>query len=154
MLHPKQFRELVIRPVIDAMGMGGEAAEQLLLGTALVESDLEWLKQMGGGPALGVYQMEPATHDDIWLNWLVHSPGISIKMVPFRTGYNEAHAPDMVGNLYYATAMCRLHYYRRPEPLPAAGDLDGLAAYWKQWYNTPRGKGRPADFVKRAKLWL
>jgi hypothetical protein len=47
----------------------------------------------------------------------------------------------------YATAIARLVYRRRPEPLPEASDTPGLAAYWKAHYNTPRGKGRPETFV-------
>jgi hypothetical protein len=43
----------------------------LLLGTALTESgDMHYLHQLGNGPALGVYQMEPTTHEDIYDNYL------------------------------------------------------------------------------------
>lgn len=150
MLHPRQFRELVIRPVLDSMSMGGDAAEQLLLGTALVESNLEWLKQMGGGPALGIYQMEPATHDDIWRNYIGHNVKLRNAALQWAPEGTVDH-DDMVGNLYYATAMARLQYRRRPEPLPAAGDFLGMAAYWKQHYNTYRGKGDPAEFLARVK---
>jgi hypothetical protein len=37
--------------------------------------------------------------------------------------------------------MCRLHYRRVAEPLPAAKDTEAMAAYWKAHYNTPLGKG-------------
>ena len=40
----------------------------------------------------------------------------------------------------YATAVARLIYWRVPRPLPAASDLDGLAAYWKTHYNTAAGE--------------
>jgi len=53
---------------------------------------------------------------------------------------------QMAGNDFYACAMARVLYYRRPEPLPLPSDIDGLAAYWKQWYNTPLGKGDPVKW--------
>ena len=34
-----------------------------------------------------------------------------------------------------------LCYYRQPEALPEAGDIEGQAAFRKQHYNTPLGAG-------------
>ena len=48
----------------------------------------------------------------------------------------------------YATAVARLIYWRVPRPLPAANNLDGLAAYWKTHYNTRLGDGREPKFVQ------
>lgn len=55
---------------------------------------------------------------------------------------------QLVTNLAYAAALCRAHYFRRPEPLPAAGDVEGQAAYWKRHYNTRFGKGTPDQYVR------
>ena len=68
MLDIPQFRANIIRPVLLVIGGESRAAENLILGTALQESNLRYLRQLGDGPARGVYQMEPATHDDIWDN--------------------------------------------------------------------------------------
>ena len=65
MLDPRQFAERVIRPALVKLRLQSPAAEALLLGTAVVESGLSALVQAGGGPALGLYQIEPATHADI-----------------------------------------------------------------------------------------
>jgi hypothetical protein len=43
--------------------------------------------------------------------------------------------------------MCRLHYRRVPEPLPDAEDINGLAAYWKKYYNTKAGRGSESEFI-------
>lgn len=148
MLHIEQFRELVIRPALEAIHLYSEAAEELVLGTALQESGLRYLKQLGGGPALGLWQMEPATHDDIWANYLAYHPDLagrlkSLAVIP--------SAMTMVGNLWYAAAMCRVHYYRSPDPLPPAGALLAQAAMWKKVYNTPLGKGSAAEYVENWK---
>lgn len=157
MLNVEHFRELIIRPTLEHLDMWSPAAENLVLGTGIKESSLCYLKQLGGGPALGLYQMEPATHDDIWANYLVSKKDISSKVEDFMaevfTSLVEGDsffgwARQLPGNLYYATAMCRIHYWRRPEPLPDAEDADAMGAYWKQWYNSDQGAGVPEDFAR------
>jgi len=59
-----------IRPALNILGKGGRAAEQLVLGTAIQESLLIHRQQLGNGPALGLFQMEPATHNDCWQSYL------------------------------------------------------------------------------------
>jgi hypothetical protein len=54
-----------------------------------------------------------------------------------------------VADSVYAAAMARLRYRRAPGRLPAAGDVAGMAAYWKRHYNTPLGRGVPAEFAAR-----
>lgn len=148
MIDPRQFRELVIRPTLQTAGLWSESAEALLLGTALVESRLTYLKQLGEGPALGVYQMEPATHDDLWANYIHHRADLieamtaTVRHVPW-----PPPASEMIGNLYYATLMARIHYRRIPTSLPPADDLPALGRYWKRHYNTPLGKGTVEKFL-------
>ncbi len=148
MLDPEQFRRLVIRPVVRRLGLWSPAAERLLLGTALTESGLRHLHQVRG-PARGLYQVEPATLRDLYTNWLPRhsklSEGLRLFTVP-RCAYED----QLIWNLAYATAIARLIYYRRPEPLPRADDLPALAEYWKAHFNTAAGKGAPADFIGRA----
>jgi len=62
-----------IRPALTSLTAGGVAVEQLLLVTAIQESPVNTLihrQQLGGGPALGLFQMETATHDECWNNYL------------------------------------------------------------------------------------
>lgn len=157
MIDHRQLRRYVIRPVLETLGVYSQPAEELLVLTAAHESRLgQFLHQVGGGPAIGIFQMEPATHDDIWRNWLHHRPQLAGKVGDFCVpGFEDATAggeqqPDsgqMAGNLYYATAMCRCHYLRVPDPLPAADDVEGLADYWKTHYNTALGAGTVAQAV-------
>ena len=149
MLDPEHFRRHVIRPSLLRLGLQSPAAEALLLGTALTESGLARLVQTGGGPALGVYQIEPATHTDIWRHYLAYHPGLAARVLSLAAG-GFGHPEQLVWNLAYATAMARLVYRRRAEPMPAATDLPGLAAYWKAHFNTAAGKGTAADYIERA----
>lgn len=134
-MNPLEFYRYIIWPTLDDMKLGGDAACQLLLGTALVESNLEHLVQTGSGPARGVYQMEPATHDDIWENYLKHRPEHVMVMERYLAR-RPPNASQLVWNLGYATCMVRWHYRRVRPPLPAPGDIEAMAWYWKRWYNT------------------
>ncbi|MCG8689693.1 MAG: hypothetical protein MI806_00645 [Minwuiales bacterium] len=147
MLNIGQFRARVVRPVLETIGLHSMAAENLLLGTAAQESNFRHLVQLGGGPALGLYQMEPATHDDIWENYLAFRGERAAKVEGFLV-LDQDRTEQLVWNLAYATAMCRIHYLRVPSPLPAPDDVQGLGRYWKEFYNTSQGRGTVDEFVE------
>lgn len=147
-LNIPQLRACVIRPALLHLGLYSLAAEELLVGTAVQESRLHYLRQLNDGPAMGIFQMEPATHNDIWQNYLNYRPELAIKVAALSTEKLRRDAQDMAGNLFYACAMARVHYMRVPAPLPRADDVEGMAHYWKDHYNTHQGKGTVAEFVK------
>ena len=97
------------------------------------------------------FQMEPATHDDIWTNFIDHRP-------PLKSGMEIVFgAPDAMRleyDLHYSAMMCRIHYYRVPDPLPAWNDLGGMADYWKEHYNTHLGAGDALEFVKNYERYV
>ena len=64
------------------------------------------------------------------------------------TGIAAADAETMVYNLRYACAMARVHYKRVSEPIPTT--VEGQARYWKQWYNTPKGRGTVKHYLKEV----
>jgi hypothetical protein len=149
-MNPRQFRDYIVAPAITRIGACSRSAEQLLMGTALAESGLVHIQQTGGGPALGVFQMEPATHDDIWENFLRFKPGLLNDLKGLTMRDMDLHE-QLRGNLFYAAAMCRIHYLRVREPLPAPDDWPGFAAYWKDHYNTRAGAGTVEGFLQKAR---
>ena len=152
-IDPKHLRELVIRPACEAIGLYSLAAEELLLGTACQESKCgTFLKQLGKGPALGIFQMEPATYKDIWANFLKMDSREALAGRAIEIVGHAAHtAEHMIWNLRYAAAMARIHYYRVKDPLPKAGDIPAQAAYWKRFYNTPKGAGTVEEYLNNWK---
>jgi hypothetical protein len=148
MLDIKQFREYIIRPALFTIDAHSDAAEELVLGTALQESRLIYIKQLGDGPALGVFQMEPATHNDIWENYLAYQDALTQKVLTLAApnGGDHPSPNELIGNLWYACAMCRVHYRRVSDPLPQAGDVPGMASYWKEFYNTHLGAGTEEEY--------
>lgn len=138
------IRIYVVRPALQKIGLWSQAAENLIFGTGFVESEYKYVEQIGGGPGFGFWQMEAATHDDIWTNFLSHEPSALCFALREMSGYPRLARPlatALHGNLFYAAAMCRIHYKRVKEPLPSAGDAEAMAAYWKLHYNTPLGAG-------------
>lgn len=141
-LEPSHVLKYVIRPVLTRLekaqpGMNSVAAEKLVLGTMVYESRLVWMKQLAGGPAMGLGQMEPNTFLDLWKR-AAFKPDL---FTALRSTLVDFLAPleQMTGNLYLQVAMCRLLYWYAPGPLPL--DIKGLSEYYKKHYNTHLGAG-------------
>ena len=164
MLNPEQVTNEVIRPTLrhlaraTAQPMDTTDAAQLLLGTALAESNLQYLRQLDGGPAMGLWQMEPVTHQDIWSSFLGHRPDLAGAVRELRTREGPRGEDDptrqLIYSLPYACAMARVHYWRVPDALPPADDLEAQAAYWKQHYNTPLGAGTVEHYIHTVRRAL
>lgn len=144
MLSATDLRDCVIRPALTLIDLHSLSAEALLIGTALAESGLRALRQVDG-PALGLFQMEPATHDDIHTNYLAFRDPLRQRVLSLLAPEPDRHA-QLASNLIYASAMCRLRYRRARPPLPAPDQPAAMADYWKAHYNTPLGAGTPAHF--------
>ncbi|MGO9998994.1 MAG: hypothetical protein ACLPKW_14820 [Acetobacteraceae bacterium] len=142
MIRPAQLRDDVIRPVLaslaplqaDQMGQAQENVVELLLGTAMQESHCGDYLAQRGGPALGVWQMEPATEKDCWSNFLNSRPALSVPVARLVVQGID-RTLQLAGNLYYACAMARVRYMRSQDPLPATGDINAQAAYYLKNYN-------------------
>ena len=144
------LREIIIRPALMHIEAWSEAAEEIVLGTALTENYSNGslsLDQDGGGPALGLWQMERATMKDIEQNYLRFRPDIKGR-VDMMYAIWPIPEIQLSGNLYLGAAMCRLHYLRQPGVLPEAGDYAGQGAYYKKFYNTLLGAGTTERYIE------
>lgn len=149
-INAQQLREYIIRPCLQELNLYSESAENLLLGTCAQESQMgTYIKQING-PALGIFQIEPATHKDVWDNYLSYRPDLSAKILEF----GKQHDASLVINLAYATAIARIIYLRAPDELPRANDVAGLAQYYKRYYNTINGAGTTAQFINNYQKYV
>lgn len=147
-----QFRDFVDR-TLKAVELHSEAATDLLLKTAAHESKFGTYLRQVQGPALGVFQIEPDTEKDIWLNYLRFNSELTEKIKKF-TGIDGPNHSALEGDLRYQVIMARLVYRRIKFPLPSPIDILGQAKYWKRHYNTMRGAGNEIDFVKAAEKYV
>ena len=135
----------IIRISIRPLGLWSHAAEELLMMTAAHESLLGKFTKQIGGPALGIYQMEPATLTDIHCNYLLFRPDLK-KQIEHVSGVSAAHFNHLQYNPVYSSIMARIQYLRCSDPLPDASDSWAMAEYAKDVYNTRKGKADPADY--------
>lgn len=152
-MNIEQLRTYVIKDSLKSVNLWNKEGEILLLATALAESDLGTYVHQINGPALGIYQMEPATFTWLWSEYLMNDRYVHIRddIIDACNFNNEPTCFDMITNLGFASMMCRVRYLPAPEPLPAPEDFDGIADYWKKYYNTGEGKGDSARLSKELR---
>lgn len=147
-MEKNELRKLMTE-TLTGVGLYSENAMNLLMGTCAQESSLgKYRRQLGGGPALGIFQMEPATFRDICDNFLRYKEDLQGKIKQVA-GVAFFDANDLVNNDRLAACFARVHYLRVKESIP--GDVAGWARYWKRYYNTPLGKGTEEEFIRNFK---
>lgn len=157
-MNPKQLLDLIIKPTLKYMGGNYQSRESefLLLCTAAIESDCGYYFKQVDGPALGIWQMEPETHDDIWQNCDALDYHLFIEriedLVPPVTTNSDDDLQDDVASPMYACAMARLKYSMDPHPLPKltgdkAADSRSFYEYYKRVYNTELGASTYVKWV-------
>lgn len=143
----EQLRLYVVRPTLEYLAPEipySLEAENLLLATAMHESKLTHVRQLDGGPARGLWQIEPGTEHDNWENYIRFDSSLNDKMKSL-SGHRSL---DLTGNLPYQVAHARIKYFRDREPLPTSDDILAQARYWKRVYNTAEGKGSVVKFIR------
>ena len=91
--------------------------------------------------------MEPDTERDIWTTYLAFRPHLADQIVAV-TGVFGHDINQLQYNPIYSTIMARLKLWRAPGKLPAAHDVDKMAAYCKDHYNTAKGKATPEKYTR------
>jgi len=160
-MQAQQLLDCIIKPTLEYMGghYDSKNARMLLLATAAIESKCGYYIKQVGGPALGIWQMEPATHDDIWNNCdaLRHTSFQDcIDHLTDEVVWTESHQTtfehfNLITNPMYACAMARLKYSMDPKPLPDHTNIRQVYDYYKRIYNTPLGA---STYEKFKQAWL
>jgi hypothetical protein len=151
-INAQQLREFIVTPVNKGLNMWSEEADDLVLGTMAQESQLgTYIKQISG-PALGPWQMEPRTHDDIWSRYLPQNPKIANDLMILCSFQSKPLSKQLIHNLFYAAAMCRIFYRRIPDAIPKS--LEQQADFYKRWYNTSAGAATPAQYIANFKRYV
>jgi len=147
MISVKSLRN-IIRASIQPLGIWSPSAEELLLLTAAHESRLgSTLVQYGNGPALGIYQIEPTTLYDNYLNYIDYRYELS-QQIADVCGVSGSSFQHLQYNPIYGTIHARIKYYRDPEALPDASDTWGLANYAKRVFNSQKGAATPQNYYE------
>lgn len=158
-IHPGQFREFVVRPVLKHLDPEipySEVAEELLMLTVAHESDMgTYLRQYPQGPARSVYQIERATF--AWLVDYLSAPSQAKLRAKFSACNSNMglYFDELAWNLALATAYARLRYWVAPDPLPIdKKDVKALATYWGKHYQTTNDPVKIAEAIKDYKAFV
>ena len=138
----------IVEHVLKALDMHSPDAFDLVMRTGMQESRFEHLEQIRG-PALGFFQVEPDTANDIWYHYLVFKESLRDKLKLLEIPMGPWDDFTIMSNIALQAALCRLHYRRFKPPIPST--IEEQANYWKNLYNTSRGKGKPEEFIANAK---
>lgn len=133
----------------------------LMIGTAAVESDFVHRKQIGGGPARGLWGVEIPTAYDNFVSYLRHRPAIWTWLatvwlkwpgLEFQVPGLDVIEYNLIHNDLFCCAMARLKYWRDPHRIPKT--IEDMAAYYKRVYNTAAGAGTEETYLKKWHLHL
>ena len=140
----QQLHDHIIKPTLEYMSGNyySKDAAFLLLCTAAIESNCGYYIKQVGGPALGIWQMEPDTYNDIIDNCdAINENNIKFYNKIHRLwnfeNYGVVHA--LISHPMYACAMARLKYSMDSAALPDHNDIKSVYDYYKRIYNTPLG---------------
>ena len=147
----KELRHYVVRPTLKHMGMWSLAAENLLLGTAARESGLGFHLKPDNTQALGIYQISPRMHRNIWDRFLMEKSELSslVRGLASQREFLSHPHHELATNLAYSTAIAWLVYWRTGLDVKQTnpGDIAALAKIWQKYFHS-RCSGTAESFVE------
>ncbi|WP_263078568.1 hypothetical protein [Endozoicomonas sp. Mp262] len=146
-----ELRHYIIRPSLKHIGMWSLAGENLLLGTAACESGLGTHIKFQNHQSLGLYQISPKMHKNIWDNFLAPQPELSSKVRGLASQREFLAHPhyELVTNLSYSSVIAWLIYYRTGCNVKkiTPGDILGLGKLWHKYFHNHHRPSSPQYFV-------
>jgi len=137
----------IIKWTLEYLDMYSDDAADLIFKTGMAESGYRALEGYGANPAIGFWQVEPATMYDTMENYVNYRKALKAKV--YELGYDSNDAEmRLMSNIALQVAFCRLKYRRDRYPLPKSGDVEAQAKYWKRVYNSEKGRGTVEHFIK------
>jgi hypothetical protein len=137
MIRPHHLSEYIIKPVLRDLIMYSDSAAELLLFTAVIESNAgSYLKNINGG--YGIYLMDRQSYADIWANYIPNKQNL---LTILTHQFDVTRMPDenrLIHDLRFATAMCAIHYQKSPEIIPQFISKDQLWDFYKKYYNSTK----------------
>jgi hypothetical protein len=113
----------------------------------------EYIHQIKG-PALGLIQMEPFTHDDTWkhADSIWHN-AMNIGIITPQQKASGIHPPAdrLIYDLKYNVFMARQRLFMKPGALPS--DLVSMSMYLKKHWNSTLGKASGRSYLTDYEKW-
>ena len=143
-MNKKQIKGLVIDVLKEIpRGYSEKAVTAIMMIIAHESKGGHYIEQVSG-PALGITQIEPTTHDDIWLN------GDSISANASIMGITQ-NVNRLKYDLRYAIFMTRQRLFMDSNPLPS--DPIELSVYLKSFWNSESGSANEMSYYNDFNEW-
>lgn len=145
MIFYQHFRELIEDTTSDLKLSKPEFTLACSMLVAHESQGGKFLRQHPTGPALGVIQMERATHADTWLHC------DNIQMYAERLGYRE-DVNKLKYDLRYNIFMARMRFIMDVNPFPKTEKE--MAVYLKNYWNSKNGAASPEKYLQDYYNWI
>ena len=151
--------QLINHVIIPTLGEipKGNTPEAILAITMIIAHESkrgEYIKQVGKGPALGLIQMEPFTHDDMWkhADSIWHN-AMNMGIITPQQKSSGIHPPAerLIYDLRYNVFMARQRLFMKPGALPK--DVISLSQYLKKHWNSALGNADDNSYMVDYGLW-
>lgn len=112
-MDAKELREHIIRPTLQYLGKGSDAAENILLALAHIDQQNHCQQNKG----FGIFQIDAAIHQKVWNQYLAFNPDLASKirgLASQREFLNNPHI-ELSTNLAYACAIAWAIHLAFPE---------------------------------------
>lgn len=154
-MNKLQLQELIVEPVMREIphGYSEEAVTAFMMCVAHESKCGTYIKQING-PALGLPQIEPLTHNETWKH------GDSIWDNAYRIGlinhyeFESKLHPNpnrLLYDLRYNVFMFRQRMFMKKGAIPK--DLHGISAYLKTHWNSVHGKAHYGSYYDDYINW-
>lgn len=164
-MYHQQIREAIetiLKHLNPEIRYSRKAVELLMLTCAAESHGGRYIKQLGTGPARGIFQIEPDTWMDCYIHFLDYP---QYKRLKLKINLLRSHGGkfDLALNIGYQICIARLIYWRKRPLIPIVhfykdnltpGSAAKLAQYWKRHYNTVKGKGRVQKAIDNYYEWV
>ena len=152
MLHIGQFRSIVVRPILVLFGELSLVLENLLVGTALTESQLVYLRSYSEGQ--GIFGITEGAYVRLWRDVLLfeRTKRENLQSLSVESAGRVEDCMPSFGqvewNLRFACAICFLVYYQSRQFLPEEyNNVKDLAGYYRRFHNFVGGKRTVEEFM-------
>lgn len=144
MINYNQMQDIVTEILKDMQAFKPQARDAIMMIIAHESNCGKYWRQIGGGPALGIIQMEPWVHDDTW----EHCDSINERAGLLSIKKN---IKQLERSIEYNVFMARCRLLMDVKPLP--NDLPGMSAYLKKYWNSDSGKAEHDSYLKAYRYW-
>ena len=155
-MNKEQLVNLVIVPTLKKIPKGYTPESKMAVTMIVAHESARghYLKQMSDGPALGIIQMEPATHNDVWkYGDSIYDNALQLGIISMADYSYKSHPkPDrLIGDLVYNVFMARQRLFMKKEKLPST-ELE-MANYLKRHWNSIHGAATSNSYLNDYFSW-